>query len=208
MCQSVGAAGFAASTTTGVAAVGTGIGGLVGGLWPGDKKSNNEASNNSNDNDDKPKGDNSVINKEAESAKGENGREEKNEVDEDIEHVEDDSVAAQTLMADTETIYLPKSIQKHNDKSKKSRSIEFKHDHNNPYYGIQKMLYPEEEYEEIIMSTGTQTEILPINENKEEKLSVHLDVRTPIGWGISAGLDSSRACMKQTMHTGPVLEKT
>ena len=43
MCQSVGAAGFAASTTAGVAAAGTGIGGLVGGLWPGDKKSNNEA---------------------------------------------------------------------------------------------------------------------------------------------------------------------
>ena len=32
MCQSVGAAGFAASTATGVAAVGMGIGGLVGGL--------------------------------------------------------------------------------------------------------------------------------------------------------------------------------
>ena len=99
----------------------------------------------------------------------------------------------------TEIISLPKSIQKHKNKSKKSWSIEFKDDHNNPYYGIQKMLYPEEEYEEIIVSTGTQTERLPINENKEEKLSVHLDVRTPIGWGISAGLDSSRACIKQTM---------
>merc|ERR1712018_702002 len=44
MCQSVGTAGFAASTTTGVAAVGTGIGGLVGGLWPGGKKTNEEAS--------------------------------------------------------------------------------------------------------------------------------------------------------------------
>ena len=180
---------------------------MVGGLWPGDKKSNNEASDNSNDNDDKPKGDNSVINKEAESAKGENGREEKYEVDEDIEPVEDDSVAAQTLIVDTETTYLPKSIQKHNDKSKKSRSIEFKHE-NNPYYGIQKMLYPEEGYEEHIVSTGTQTKSLPSNENKEERLSVHLDVRTPIGWGISAGLDSSRACIKQTMHTGPVPEKT
>ena len=200
MCQSVGAAGFAASTTTGVAAVGTGIGGLVGGLWPGGKKSNKEASEHSHDND------NSVINKENGSAKNENGTEEKNEVDEEIEHLEDDSIAAQTLIADTETIFLPKSIQKHKDKSKKSWSIELKHD-NNPYYGIQKMLYPEEEYEEIIVSTGTQTERLPFNENKEEKLSVHLDVRTPIGWGISAGLDSSRACIKQTMLTDQVFEK-
>ena len=41
VCQSVGAAGFASSTVTGVAAGATGIGGLIGGLVPGDKKPDN-----------------------------------------------------------------------------------------------------------------------------------------------------------------------
>ena len=84
MCQSIGAAGLAASRKIGVAAFGTGIGGLVGGLWPGGKKSNKEASEHVHDNDDKPKGDNYVINKEAGSVKNENGTEEKNEVEEEI----------------------------------------------------------------------------------------------------------------------------
>ena len=43
MCQSIGAAGFAASTKIGVAAVAGAGRGWVGRLWPGDKKSNNEA---------------------------------------------------------------------------------------------------------------------------------------------------------------------
>jgi len=43
VCQSVGAAGFATSTTTGIAAVGAGIGSMVAGELVGDKKSNNEA---------------------------------------------------------------------------------------------------------------------------------------------------------------------
>ena len=89
MCQSVGAAGFAASTTTGVAAVGTGIGGLVGGLWPGGKKSNNDTSEHSHENDDNPKGDNYVINKENGSAK--DGTGDKNEADE--EELEDKIIA-------------------------------------------------------------------------------------------------------------------
>ena len=50
MCQSIGAAGLAASTKIGVATIGTGIGGLVGGLWPGGKKNNIEASEHSHDN--------------------------------------------------------------------------------------------------------------------------------------------------------------
>merc|ERR1712062_884953 len=41
MCQSVGAAGFASSTVTGVAAGATGIGGLIGGLWPDDEEPDN-----------------------------------------------------------------------------------------------------------------------------------------------------------------------
>ena len=44
VCQSVGAAGFASSTVTGVAAGATATGGLIGGLWPGDKKNETEAS--------------------------------------------------------------------------------------------------------------------------------------------------------------------
>ena len=44
VCQSVGAAGFASSTVTGVAAGATATGGLIGGLWPGDKKNGTEAS--------------------------------------------------------------------------------------------------------------------------------------------------------------------
>ena len=193
VCQSVGAAGFAASTTTGVAVAGTGIGGLVGGLWPGGKKSNNEASDNSHDNDDEPKGDNSVSTKEAGPSKtAENGTimtEEKKKIGEEIEHFENDAIE------NPESNLSLKSIQ---NKPKSSWSIEIKHE-NNPYYGIQKMLYPEDEYEELIVNTGTQTDRLPSKEDKEEKFSVHLDVRTPIGWGISAGLDSSRACIKQTM---------
>ena len=35
VCQSVGAAGFATSTVTGVAASGAAAGGVLGGLWPG-----------------------------------------------------------------------------------------------------------------------------------------------------------------------------
>ena len=50
MCQSIGAAGLAASTKLGVAAFGTGIGGLVEGLWPGGKKNSIEASEHSHDN--------------------------------------------------------------------------------------------------------------------------------------------------------------
>ena len=188
--QSVGAAGFAASTTTGVAVASTSIGGLVGGLWPGGKKSNNEASDNSHDNDDEPKGDNSVSTKEAGPSKtAEKGTimtGEKKKIGEEIEHSEDDTTE------NPESNLSLKSIQN------KSWSIEFKHE-NNPYYGIQKMLYPEDEYEELIVNTGTQTDRLPSKEDKEEKFSVHLDVRTPIGWGISAGLDSSRACFKQTV---------
>ena len=166
---------------------------MVGGLWPGDKKSNNEASDNSNDNDDKPKGDNSLSTKEAgPSETGPNGTimtVEKKKIGEEIEHSEDDATE------NPETNLSLKSIQ---NNSKSSWSIEFKHE-NNPYYGIQRMLYPEDEYKELIVNTGTQTEGLPSKEDKEEKYSVHLDVRTPIGWGISAGLDSSRACIKQTM---------
>merc|ERR1712062_716647 len=41
MCQSVGAAGFASSTVTGVAAGATGIGGFIGGLWPDDEEPDN-----------------------------------------------------------------------------------------------------------------------------------------------------------------------
>ena len=44
MCQSVGAAGFATSTVTGVAAGGAAAGGVLGGLWPGGKKTEDEAS--------------------------------------------------------------------------------------------------------------------------------------------------------------------
>ena len=44
MCQSVRAAGFATSTVTGVAAGGAAAGGVLGGLWPGGKKTENEAS--------------------------------------------------------------------------------------------------------------------------------------------------------------------
>ena len=39
--QSVGAAGFASTTTTGMAAVGSGVGAAVGGLWPGENGGTN-----------------------------------------------------------------------------------------------------------------------------------------------------------------------
>ena len=48
-CQSIGAAGFAASTKFGVAAVAGAGGGWVGGLWPGGKKNNKDYSEHSHD---------------------------------------------------------------------------------------------------------------------------------------------------------------
>ena len=44
VCQSVGAAGFASSTVTGVAAGAAATGGLIGGLWPGGKENETKAS--------------------------------------------------------------------------------------------------------------------------------------------------------------------
>ena len=198
VCQSVGAAGFATSTVTGVAAAGAGAGGVLGGLWPGDKKTENEALDSDDGAPKDPKDNNEEL------------MEEQN-IDSKDENRGLTTVTPETealfIVKNDGTIYMTKR-QKNADKPPKSKdgaTIEentysmkenetlFKEEQN-------KASTDDEDYGlSLNNEEGTQTEAsFPISENNEEKLSLHLDVRTPIGWGISAGFDSTRGCIKQT----------
>ena len=201
VCQSVGAAGFATSTVTGVAAAGAGAGGVLGGLWPGDKKTENEALDSDNGAPKDPKDNNEELMEEQNiDSKDENGG---------LTMVTPEKEALFIVKNDG-TIYLTKR-QKNADKppkgedgatieentySMKENETLFKEEQN-------KASTDDEDYGlSLNNEEGTQTEAsFPISENNEEKLSLHLDVRTPIGWGISAGFDSTRGCIKQTTHS-------
>ena len=166
VCQSVGAAGFASSTVTGVAAGATATGGLIGGLWAGDKKNETEASEETpkepKDNED---------NNEACIEKTETPSKKENDDFEENATVEND---------ETEVLFAIRELFEASS---------------NEDYGLSL----KNDGEIIVSEEGTQTETsLPIIENNE-KLSLHLDVRTPIGWGISAGLDSTRGSIKQAL---------
>ena len=194
VCQSVGAAGFATSTVTGVAAAGAGAGGVLGGLWPGDKKTENEALDSDDGAPKDPKDNNEEL-------------------------MEEQNRGLTTVTPETEALFIVKNDgtiymtkrQKNADKPPKGKdgaTIEentysmkenetlFKEEQN-------KASTDDEDYGlSLSNEEGTQTEAsFPISENNEEKLSLHLDVRTPIGWGISAGFDSTRGCIKQTTHS-------
>ena len=192
VCQSVGAAGFASSTVTGVAASATGIGGLIGGLWPGGKKNETEALE---ETPKEPKDNNEAcIETEKPSKK------EKDDFEEDAT-VENDNTEVVFIVKDDGTIYITKRQKTDNEASNEENTHSKEENEtlfeasSNEDYGLSL----KNDGEIIVRKEGTQTETsLPIIENNE-KLSLHLDVRTPIGWGISAGLDSTRGSIKQAL---------
>lgn len=204
VCQSVGAAGFATSTVTGVAAGGAAAGGVLGGLWPGGKKTENEASD-SDDGapKDKPKDNNEEL------------------MEEQNLDSKDENRGLTTVTPETEALFIVKNDgtiymtkrQKNADKPPKGKD-EATIEENTYSMQENETLFEEEQNKastnddngdyglSLNNEEGTQTEAsFPISENNEEKLSLHLDVRTPIGWGITAGFDSTRGCIKQTTHS-------
>ena len=196
VCQSVGAAGFASSTVTGVAAGATATGGLIGGLWPGDKKNETEASEETpkepKDNED---------NNEACIEETETPSKKENDDFEENATIENDETEVLFIVKDDGTIYITKRQKTDNEASNEENTHSKEENEtlfeasSNEDYGLSL----KNDGEIIVSEEGTQTETsLPIIENNE-KLSLHLDVRTPIGWGISAGLDSTRGSIKQAL---------
>ena len=192
VCQSVGAAGFASSTVTGVAAGAAATGGLIGGLWPGDEKNETEASEGTPK---EPK-DNNKAYIEAEKP----SKKEKDDFEEDAT-IENDETEVLFIVKDNGTIYITKRQKTDNEASNEENTHSKEENEtlfeasSNEDYGLSL----KNDGEIIVSEEGTQTETsLPIIENNE-KLSLHLDVRTPIGWGISAGLDSTRGSIKQAL---------